>query len=102
MGMACPGLWMEHTHILHLQIEIIHSKTNVIKQYNLGHVDLDQDNFYLLYKNKDTLLQDPVNFIRGWICENLVARGKFYSARLESSEDRGIYYISYLLFLLPK
>ena len=33
-------------------------------------------------------MKEPVEMIRGWLCEILIARGDFASARLESLRDR--------------
>ena len=32
---------------------------------------------------------EPAEMIRGWLCEILISRGDFDSARLESLKDRG-------------
>ena len=47
---------------------------------------LDMD-FYLMDRDKDKLLKEPVEAIRGWLCDVLIARGDFDSARLECLKD---------------
>ena len=55
----------------------------------LGHDNLDEDDYYLLDFELESLLKEPETMIRGWLCEILIARGDFASARLESLRDRG-------------
>ena len=93
---ASHGIWMERNHILHLRtasgingLEMIALTTAVTAQYDLGDADLDEEDLYLLDKAKDTILKEPIECIRGWLCEILIARGDFPSARLESLRDRG-------------
>ena len=93
---ASHSLWMERNHTLHLstasgikELEIIFLTAVVTAKYDLGNADLDEDDFYLLDKDQDALLKEPVELIRGWLCKILIARGSFPSARLESLRDRG-------------
>ena len=55
----------------------------------LGHENLDEEDHYLLDDDVETIMTQPVEMIRGWLCEILIARGDFASARLESLRDRG-------------
>ena len=63
-------------------------QTAVEHQYILGHQNMDEDYFYLLDDDMETLMGEPVEMIRGWLCEILISRGDFDSARLESLKDR--------------
>ena len=65
------GLWMECNHILYLctasgikGLESISLTVIVTAQHDLGNADLDDDDFYLLDKDNDTLLKEPVEIIR--------------------------------------
>ena len=64
-------------------------ETAVTKQFDLGYSNLDETDHFLLEKEKDHLMTEPVDTIRGWLCDILIARGDFASARLESLRDRG-------------
>ena len=90
------NLWMERNNILHLRttqgikgLEMIALETAVSTQFDLGYVNLDETDPFLLEKEKDYLLTEPVDTIRGWLCDIIIARGDFVSARLESLRDRG-------------
>ena len=92
---ATHGLWMERNNILHLRTAngmkglcIISMQTAVERQLDLGHGNLDEENYYLLENDVETIMKEPVEMIRGWLCKILIARGDFASARLESLRDR--------------
>ena len=90
------GLWMERNNILHLQTAhgikrlcLMSMQTAVECQLNIGHENFDEADHYLLENDVESLMKEPVDMIRGWLCEILIARGDFASARLESLRDRG-------------
>ena len=98
MLIATHVLWMKrnHIHMLHLTAENcirglnnIALQTAVEQQYILGHQNMDEDDFYLLDDDMETSMGEPVEMIVGWLCEILISRGDFDSARLESLKDRG-------------
>jgi len=87
---------MERNNLLHLcttegihGLQLICLDTVVSAQYDLGYNNLNEDDHYLLDKSKEELLSEPIEVVRGWLCEILIARGDFASARLESLQDRG-------------
>ena len=89
-------LWMERNNLLHLRAANgirglcnIALQTAVSQQYNLGYDGMEEEDFYLLDTDKEELLKEPAEMIRGWLCEILIARGDLASARLESLKDRG-------------
>ena len=93
---ATHGLWMERNNMLHLRaangirgLNNIAIQTAVSYQYNLGHEGMEEEDFYLLETDEDALMEDPVEVIRGWLCDIMIARGDLASARLESLKDRG-------------
>ena len=93
---ATHNLWMERNHILHTRtiggihgLQMICLDRAVTKQYDLGYENLNQDDFYLLEGDKEVLMQQPADVIRGWLCEILIARGNLDAAWLESLRDRG-------------
>ena len=93
---ASHGLWMERNNILHLRtignihgLQMIQLESAITTQYDLGYEDLNQEDYYLLDKDKEDLLQQPIDIVRGWLCSILIARGDFDAARLESLQDRG-------------
>ena len=93
---ATHGLWLERNHMLHLQTEngirglnLIAIQTAIEQQIELGYDNLNADDHYLLDTNVETLMKEPIDMIRGWLCEILIARGDFASARLECLRDRG-------------
>ena len=64
-------------------------QTAVNKQFNLGYAELQDENFYRLDNDRDTIMQEPIDMISGWLCKILIARGDFATAILESLRDRG-------------
>ena len=93
---ATHKLWMERNHILHLRtagcikgLEMIALETAVVRQLDIGHGGLAEADMYLLAKDKASILIEPVENIRSWLCDIMIARGDFDSARLESLQDRG-------------
>ena len=93
---ATHNLWMERNNILHLRtsqgikgLEMIALETVVTTQFDLGYSNLNETDHFLLEKEKDGLLTEPIDTIRGWLCDILIARGDFASAQLESLRDRG-------------
>ena len=93
---ATHSLWLERSNMLHLQIEngirglnLISMQTAVEHQLQLGYGNLNADNHYLLDKDIESLMKEPADMIRGWLCKILIARGDLASARLESLSDRG-------------
>ena len=87
---------MERNHILHLRtaggikgLEMIALETAVVRQLDIGPGGLAEADMYLLSKDKASILMEPVENIRSWLCDILIACGDFDSARLESLQDRG-------------
>ena len=69
---ATHGLWMERNHMLHLTavngirgLNNIALQTAVEQQYILGYQNIDEDDFYLLDDDMETLMGEPVEMIRG-------------------------------------
>ena len=90
------GRWVEHNNILHLRTAngvrglcLISMRTAVEQQLALGYNNLNTDDHYLLDFELESLLKEPETMIRGWLCEILIARGDFATARLECLRDRG-------------
>ena len=50
---------------------------------------MEEEDLYLLETIKNELMEKTVEFIRGWPCGIMIARGDLASARLESLKDRG-------------
>ena len=93
---ATHGLWMERNRILHLRttsgihgLQMMCLESAISTQYRLGYENLNQEDYHLIERDKQDLLQQPVDVLRGWLCEILIARGDFAAARLESLQDRG-------------
>lgn len=88
---------MERNNIHHLKaindirgLELIELESEVSKQFELGSDGMEEDSQHLLRRNKNELLNSPVEAIRSWLCEIYIARGQFDRARLESLRDRGV------------
>ena len=93
---ATHGLWMERNHVLYLTaangirgLNNIALQTAVEQQYTLGYQNMDEEDFYLLDEDMETSMEEPIDMIRGRLCDLLITRGNFDSARLESLKDRG-------------
>ena len=91
---ASHQLWMERNHMLHCRtvsgingLEMARLTTEVTKQFDLGVNGMAISDFYLLDRDKNSILQDQVDAIRGWLCDVLIARGDFGPARLECLRD---------------
>ena len=84
---ASHGLWMERNNILHTRtiggihgLQMICLDRAITTQYELGYGNLNQEDHYLLNKDKEELLQQPAEVLRGWLCDILIARGDFDAA----------------------
>ena len=93
---ATHGLWMERNNLMRLleengirELNKIALQTAVSQQCNLGYEGLEEEYFYLPENGKNELTEEPVEMIRGWLCEVMIARGDLASDRLESLTDRG-------------
>ena len=93
---ATHALWMERNNLLHMRtlqgihgLQLICLDRAITTQFELGYENLNQEDHYLLDRDKATLLQQPIDVVRGWLCEILIARGDFATARLECLRDRG-------------
>ena len=102
---ATHGLWMERNNILHPRTAngikglcIISMQTAVERQFDLDHENLDEVYHYLLKNDVETIMKEPVEMIIGWLCEILIARGDFTSARIQSLCDRND--ISHIVLIL--
>ena len=87
---------MERNRILHLRttsgihgLQMMCLESAISTQYRLGYENLNQEDYHLIERDKQDLLQQPVDVLRGWLCEILIARGDFAAARIESLLDRG-------------
>ena len=47
------------------------------QQYAPGRENIDSEEFYLLEDDIESLMGEPVEIIRGWLCEILIAREDF-------------------------
>ena len=64
---ATHGLWMERNHRIHLTVvngirglNNIALQTAVEQQYILGYQNMDEEDFYLLDNDMETLMEEPV------------------------------------------
>ena len=39
---------------------------------------MEEEDFYLLETEEEELIKEPVEMIRGWLCEIMIARGDWY------------------------
>ena len=69
---ATHGLWMERNHMLRLTaangirgLNNIVLQTAMEQQYILGYQSMDEEDFYLLDDDMETLMVEPVEMIRG-------------------------------------
>ena len=93
------GLWMERNHMLHPTaangsrgLNNIALQMAMEQQCILGYQNMDEDDFYVLDNDMETLMGEPVETIRGWLCTLLITCGDFDLVRLESLKDRGDVY----------
>ena len=70
-------------------LELTKLETEVDSQFEIGEEGMNEENPFLLRRNKEELLTSPIETIRSWLCEIYVARGQLDKARLESLKDRG-------------
>ena len=70
-------------------LELTKLETEVDSQFQIGEEGLDEENHYLLRRNKEEFLTSPIETSRSWLCEIHIARGQLDKARLESLKDRG-------------
>ena len=94
---ATLKLWLTRNEILHLTTDsgirgstLIELKHLIQQQLDLGVERMEADDHYLMDITMDTLLEENVEGIRGWLCSVLIARGDTNAAREESIADRGI------------
>ena len=89
MVRATHGLWKERNNLLHLRAANgirglcnIALQTDVSQKYNLEHEGMEEEDVYLLETEEDELIKEPVEMIRGLLCEIMIARRDLASARL--------------------
>ena len=88
---AAHRLWRERNHILLLRVANgIRGLNNIAIQTKVctRTYYFSWGGFLLTGKRRKESMKEPVEMIRDWLCENLIARGNFDSARLESFRDR--------------
>ena len=92
---ATLQLWLHCNGMLHATAEngipgmnLIQLRGSVEAQLKLGKGLMDSDNWYLLDINIHDLMAEPVDSIRGWLCDILIARGDIEAAKEEGTRDR--------------
>ena len=63
------------------------------------HNGLVEEDLYVLETSEEELMEEPVEMIREWLSEIMIARGGSASARLDSLRDRGE--ITHIIPTLP-
>ena len=66
----------------------IHLRNAIQQQLHLGVEDVASEDHYLFEVNIHDLLCEPVDYIRGWYCDMLIARGDCQGAREEGQRSR--------------
>ena len=59
-----------------------------IDQFNLGRQDMEEKNLHLVELDMEESMAESVASIRGWLCDVLIARGKFIEATEEGLRNR--------------
>ena len=92
---ATLQLWLHRNGMLHASSEngiagmdLILLRNTVEKQLKLGKGLMDADDWCLLDVNIHDLMAEPVDSIRGWLCDILIARGDIEAAKEEGLRDR--------------
>ena len=70
---------MERNNVHHLQainkvrgLELTKPETEVDSQFQIGEEGLDEENHYLLRRNKEELLTSPIEIIRSYVSANVL------------------------------
>ena len=92
---ATLQLWLHRNSLLHATdanglhgMDHIHLRDAIQKQLHLGVEDVASEDHYLFEVNIHDLLCEPVDYIRGWYCDMLIARGDYQGAREEGQRSR--------------
>ena len=94
---ATLQLWLQRNEILHAQtkegikgMELASLYSAVEEELSKGMGGLQPDDYYLLDKDIESIKEESMESIRGWLCSIKIARGDFEGAQIESLKDRGI------------
>ena len=73
------GLYIEDENILHKDVR---------EQWELGPQNLAESQKYLFRTSLEDIMEKPLDWIRGWLIEVLIARGEIICARNEMKRNR--------------
>jgi len=92
---ATHQLWLHRNSILHAQTEnelkvmdIMQLQDAVQRELDKGKAGLPMEDWDLLDINIHDMMTEPVDYIRGWLCTILIARGDIAAAKEENMKDR--------------
>ena len=71
-------------------MDLVVLQHEVESEVNRGVDMMEPEDHYLLDIHLPTLLLEPVEYLRGWLCSVKLARGDFEAAREEGLNDRGM------------
>ena len=69
-------------------MDLLQLQEAITAQLKLGKHNIDHEDWYLFEINILDLMAEPVDCIRGWLCDMLIARGEIEAAKEESVKDR--------------
>ena len=94
---ATLQLWLQRNEIVHAQtkegLKGVEREALIIKKEDelaKGIGGLQPEDFYLLDTNMENLKGEPIESVRGWLCNAMIARRDLKGAQEEGLKDRGI------------
>ena len=93
---ATLQLWITRNSMVHTVadngingMDLVLLREAATTQLELGQQGLDEEDYYLLERDIDEIMQDSMENIRGWLCNIYIARGNYEDAQEEGLKDRG-------------
>ena len=92
---ATHALWLHRNAMLHIRtdqgmpgMDMVQLQEAVEQQIGLGTGNMHQDDYHLLERDVDEVMEGTIEDIRGWLCDMYVARGQHQEAIDEGKLDR--------------
>ena len=91
------SLWMERNNVVHLKtaqglkgMHLVELQAEVEFELSRGVEQMAVCDHFLMEVTLDSLMNDSIEHLRGWLCSVKIARGDCAAAEVEGLRDRGL------------